>query len=45
VCPGGECPAAIGNVLVYRDTSHLTDTYAATLAPVVERTVLEATGW
>jgi peptidoglycan/LPS O-acetylase OafA/YrhL len=45
VCPDGECPAAIGNILVYRDTSHLTDTYAATLAPVVERTVLEATGW
>ncbi|MEU6250939.1 acyltransferase family protein [Glycomyces sp. NPDC047010] len=45
VCPGGECPATIGNILVYRDTSHLTDTYAATLAPVVERTVLEATGW
>jgi peptidoglycan/LPS O-acetylase OafA/YrhL len=45
VCPDRECPAAIGNILVYRDTSHLTDTYAATLAPVVERTVLEATGW
>ncbi|WP_322632897.1 acyltransferase family protein [Glycomyces albidus] len=45
VCPDGECPAAIGNILVYRDTSHLTDTYAATLAPFVERTVLDATGW
>jgi peptidoglycan/LPS O-acetylase OafA/YrhL len=45
VCPDGECPAAIGNVLVYRDTSHLSDTYAATLAPIVERTVLETTGW
>lgn len=45
VCPDGECPAAIGNVLVYRDTSHLTNTYAATLAPVVERTVIETTGW
>ena len=45
VCPDGRCPATIGNVLVYRDTSHLTNAYAATLAPVVERTVLEATGW
>ena len=45
VCPDDECPAAIGNILVYRDSSHLTDTYAVTLAPVVERTILETTGW
>jgi peptidoglycan/LPS O-acetylase OafA/YrhL len=45
VCPDERCPATIGNILVYRDTSHLTNAYAATLAPVVERTVLDATGW
>ncbi len=45
VCPDDQCPAAIGNILVYRDSSHLTDTYAVTLAPVVERTILETTGW
>ncbi len=45
VCPEGTCPAAIGNILTYRDKSHITATYSATLAPFVEQTVLEATGW
>ncbi|MCA5892733.1 acyltransferase [Isoptericola sp. NEAU-Y5] len=31
ICPGEECVPVIGNVLVYRQTSHLTDTYAQTL--------------
>ena len=31
LCPGRVCPAVIGNVLVYRDTTHLTATYAASL--------------
>ncbi len=30
-CPGAECPAVIGNVLVYRNSNHITATYAATL--------------
>lgn len=30
-CTGGECPAVIGNVLVYRDSQHLTQTYVRTL--------------
>jgi peptidoglycan/LPS O-acetylase OafA/YrhL len=32
VCPGGLCPAVVGNVLVWRDDNHLTATYARTLA-------------
>ncbi|ADD43425.1 acyltransferase family protein [Stackebrandtia nassauensis] len=32
-CAGGECRPVIGNVLVYRDDSHLTATYARTVAP------------
>lgn len=32
ICPQ-ECPAVIGGVLIYRDTHHLTATYARTLAP------------
>jgi peptidoglycan/LPS O-acetylase OafA/YrhL len=33
LCPNGtECPAVIGGVLVYRDASHLTATYARTAA-------------
>jgi hypothetical protein len=33
VCPGELCPAVIGNVLVYRQGSHLTATYVRSLAP------------
>lgn len=32
LCPGGRCPAVIGNVVVYRNDYHLTATYAATMA-------------
>lgn len=31
LCPGGVCPAVIGNSLVYRNRGHLTATYARTL--------------
>ena len=44
LCFGDTCPAVIGNVLVYRDSNHLTATYArslhgqmeAVLAPILE---------
>ncbi|WP_158299654.1 acyltransferase family protein, partial [Glycomyces paridis] len=45
VCPAGTCPAVIGNILTYRDHSHMTATYAATLAPYVEAQVRTTTGW
>ena len=32
VCPGGICPATRDNMIVFRDTAHLTATYAETLA-------------
>ncbi|WP_306369081.1 acyltransferase family protein [Nocardiopsis sp. CC223A] len=31
-CAGGECPAVIGNVMVYRDSGHITNTYVSLLA-------------
>ncbi|MGH3096643.1 MAG: acyltransferase family protein [Streptosporangiales bacterium] len=31
LCQNGECPAVIGNVLVYRNAGHLTATYVRTL--------------
>ena len=37
ICPGGLCRAVIGNALVYRDKSHLSATFARTLAPGIER--------
>ncbi|MBV2362315.1 acyltransferase family protein [Streptomonospora nanhaiensis] len=45
VCPSGRCPAVIGNVLVYWDHSHLTATYSATLALMLEARLKSATGW
>ncbi|WP_434743071.1 SGNH hydrolase domain-containing protein [Micromonospora sp. SH-82] len=32
ICPASRCAPVIGGVLVYRDTNHLTATYARTLA-------------
>ncbi|MFC7877364.1 acyltransferase family protein [Isoptericola sp. NPDC057391] len=34
-CGRSTCPAVVGNVMVYRDTNHLTDTYARSLAPAL----------
>ena len=42
ICPGGTCWPVIGDVLVYRQGSHVTATYARTLAPVLERPVTAA---
>ena len=33
LCPGGACPPVIGGVLVWRDVSHVTASYARTLEP------------
>lgn len=45
VCTAERCPAVIGNVLVYLDDNHLTATYAATMAPLVEAQVHAGLGW
>ncbi|CAL9419578.1 hypothetical protein SUDANB121_01842 [Nocardiopsis dassonvillei] len=37
-CADGECPAVIGNVMVYRDSGHITSTYVSLLTePLGER--------
>ncbi|GAA1493493.1 acyltransferase family protein [Curtobacterium herbarum] len=36
-CAAGSCPAVIGNVLVYRDSQHLTRTYVTTLVGALGR--------
>ncbi|KSU65052.1 acyltransferase family protein [Arthrobacter sp. NIO-1057] len=33
-CVDGTCPAVVGNVLIYRDKHHISDTYMRTLVPV-----------
>lgn len=40
LCEDSICPAVIGNVLVYRDRHHLTATFARTLAPALEATLV-----
>jgi hypothetical protein len=35
ICPDNRCSTVIGNVLVWRDKHHISDTYAATLAPML----------
>ncbi|QCU77108.1 acyltransferase [Citricoccus sp. SGAir0253] len=35
ICPEGTCPATIGGVVVWRDSNHLTATFADSAAPVL----------
>lgn len=42
LCPGGTCPAVIGNVLVYRQGSHVTASYIETLTPALRAALLPA---
>lgn len=44
VCPEGRCRSVIGGVVTYFDGSHLTDTYAVTLAPYINRWLDEHPG-
>ncbi|SDU86248.1 acyltransferase family protein [Jiangella alkaliphila] len=41
ICPGESCAPVIGNVLVYRQGSHLTVTYVDTLEPRLARALEE----
>lgn len=42
VCPDGSCPAVIGNVAVYSDSSHLSAHYVETLAPYLDEEMRSA---
>jgi peptidoglycan/LPS O-acetylase OafA/YrhL len=44
-CGQIHCPAIIGNMIVYRDTSHITNTYAKVLIPQLERKMRLAAPW
>jgi peptidoglycan/LPS O-acetylase OafA/YrhL len=35
ICTATTCPAVVGNLLVYRDDTHLTNTFSGWLAPMV----------
>lgn len=44
-CDADACPAVIGNIFVYRDSNHITASYARSLAPfVAERLGLDIAG-
>ncbi|MBL0885874.1 acyltransferase family protein [Myceligenerans indicum] len=40
-----RCPVVIGNVLVYRDGSHLTSTFMVSLTPMLEEALQEQASW
>lgn len=42
ICPAAACPPVIGNVLIYRQGSHLTKTYVETLAPRLDEALRRA---
>ena len=44
LCTRKDCPAVINGVVVYRDASHISLTYARVLAPSVLKNVLKETG-
>ncbi len=45
VCRDGYCPAIVGNILVYRDTHHLTATFVRSLVPALERDLAASLHW
>ena len=42
ICSATQCPAVVGGVLVYFDSSHLTATYSRTLAPFLDAPLTDA---
>ncbi|WP_395692954.1 acyltransferase family protein [Nocardioides sp.] len=42
ICPSSQCPPVIGNVLIYRQGSHLTKTYIESLAPRLDEALQRA---
>jgi hypothetical protein len=44
MCAGKRCPAVIGDVLVYRNGAHLTQTYVRTLTPWLGERLPEPAG-
>ncbi|VBA38406.1 acyltransferase family protein [Mycobacterium attenuatum] len=45
ICREDFCRAVEGNVLIYRDSHHLTPTYMRTMAPELGRQIAAITGW
>ncbi|WP_436650739.1 acyltransferase family protein [Actinoplanes sp. URMC 104] len=43
-CNATKCPIVVGNVLVYKDNSHMTVPYAHAIAPLLDRAIFTAKG-
>jgi hypothetical protein len=41
ICQGGSCEPEQGNLVVYRDTYHLTEAYAGSLAGALHKPLME----
>jgi hypothetical protein len=44
-CQDGFCPAVVGNVLVYRDSNHMSATYARTTTVPLREAMVEGAPW
>lgn len=42
MCPGDPCPVVLNDVIIYRDSHHMTATFAASLGPLIEPALLTA---
>ncbi|MBB5919649.1 peptidoglycan/LPS O-acetylase OafA/YrhL [Actinoalloteichus hoggarensis] len=45
LCVEDVCPPVIGNVLVYLDENHISASYVASMAPMLEEAILDVTRW
>jgi hypothetical protein len=44
ICPSDDCQPVLGNILIFRDTHHLTVEYAESLSPFLENDFLRLAG-
>ncbi len=45
LCAPRICPAVVGNLLVYRDNNHVSDTFARWLEPLLAESIVTRTEW
>jgi hypothetical protein len=44
LCDATTCPVVVDNLLVYKDSSHITVPYATYLAPLIDNEMSQALG-
>ena len=43
-CAKNKCPIVIGNILVYKDTNHMSVPYARALVPLIDKALFPTSG-